>query len=62
MNELQTITAEMNALEARLQEFNHKYNYNTDKMPSDDYIEYENIQNKWDSLKRKRDKLKAQQV
>lgn len=62
MNELQQITNEMNALEAQLQAFNHKYNYNPDKMPADNYIEYENIQTTWDSLKRKRDALKAKQL
>lgn len=61
MNELQQITDEMNALESQLQALNHKYNYDVNKMPADDYIEYENIQTTWDALKRKRDAMKAGQ-
>jgi hypothetical protein len=58
MNKLQQITDEMGALEFQLQALNHKYNYDVNQMPANDYIEYENIQKAWDSLKRKRDILK----
>jgi len=61
MTELQQITAEMHTLEARLQELNHKYNFDTNNMTADDYLQYENIQTNWDALKRKRDAIKAEQ-
>lgn len=58
MTKLQQITDEMGSLEFQLQALNHKYNFDVNQMPSDDYIEYENIQKTWDALKRKRDILK----
>lgn len=61
MNELQKITDEMHALETKLQALNHKFNFNVDQMPANDYIDYENLQYTWDSLKRKRDAIKANQ-
>lgn len=58
MNQLQQITNEMGSLEFQLQALNHKYNFDVNQMPANDYIEYETIQRAWDSLKRKRDILK----
>jgi hypothetical protein len=59
MTRLEEITTQMHSIEERLQFLNHKYNYDTEKMPIDERIEYDNLQKEWDDLKRKRDAIKV---
>jgi hypothetical protein len=58
MKRLEEITIQMHRAEKRLQFLNHKYNYDTEKMPVGERLEYNNLQNNWDKMKRKRDAIK----
>lgn len=58
MTHMEELTDQMHRIEERLQFLNHKYNYDTEKMPIEERLEYENLQKNWDDLKWKRNGLK----